>query len=154
MRLSSFTLRRGRGRYRTEPEVEQPRVDRRPSRKAKACQHGRRQRQAGARRRRHTKQECRDKSQTLELHAPRGVMSQCISRVEEERDNASRGNHSRGTIGGKHSKQHCPCMIRSRTRPEEVISEKGNRREPPRPEMRGHSNSRYSMWRRLRSLTA
>ena len=43
------------GRHRTELQAAQPRVDRRPSRKVKACQHRRRRRQPGARRRRHTK---------------------------------------------------------------------------------------------------
>ena len=61
-----------RGRQKTNPQAEQPRVDGRPSRKAKAHQRRLRRRQPRARRRRHTKQERSDKSQTLQLHAPRG----------------------------------------------------------------------------------
>ena len=80
-----------RSRYRTEPQAEQPRADARPSRKVQTCrQHGSGRRQPGARRRRHTKQGCRDRSQTLRLDVPRGVTSQCSSRVEEERDKTRR----------------------------------------------------------------
>ena len=43
-------------------------------------------RQAGAQRRRHTKQERRDKSQTLQLHAPRGSTAGGGCRVNEEWD--------------------------------------------------------------------
>ena len=87
-----------RGRYRTKPQAEQPRVDGRPSRKAEVGQHVCGRRQLGARRRRHTKQECSDTSQTLQLHlhAPRGVMSQCSSRVVQCGDNASHGSYIRG----------------------------------------------------------
>ena len=46
-----------RGRQRTKPGAEQPRMDGRPSRKAKARQHRLRQRQPRARSRWHTKQE-------------------------------------------------------------------------------------------------
>ena len=106
-------------------------------------------RQPGARRRRHTQQECRGKSQTVHLHAPRGLASQCSSRVEEVRDRTSRGSYSRGTIGRKRCKQHRRCMFSARTRPEEVIPEKGAASEPLRPEIQGHSNSRCSMWRHL-----
>ena len=66
------------------------------------------------------------KAATFQLDAQRGVTSQCSSIVEEERDNASSGSYSRGLIGRKRCKQHCPCMIRSKAR-EEVNPEKGNR---------------------------
>ena len=55
----------------------------------------------------------------------RGVSSQCSSRVEEERDKTSCGNHNRGTVGRKRLKQHRHCMIRSGTRPKKVIHEEG-----------------------------
>ena len=90
-----------RGTHRTDPQAEQLRVDGRPSRKVKACQHGRGRRQPRARRRGHTKQECHDKSQAVQLHAPRGGTSQRSSRVEEERDKTSRGSHNGGTIRRK-----------------------------------------------------
>ena len=91
-----------RGRYRTEPQLpRQPRVDGRPSSKARAHHHGRGRMQPGARRRRPTKQERRDKSQTLQLHVPRGVTSHGRSRVEEEQDKTSRGSHNRCTVGRK-----------------------------------------------------
>ena len=45
-----------------------------------------------------TKQERRDKSQTLQLHAQRGGTSQWSSRVEEERDETSRGSNNRGMM--------------------------------------------------------
>ena len=88
------------GRNRTGPRAEQPRADGRPRRKVEVRQRAQRgRRQPGARRGRHAEQDRRDKSQAWQLHVPRGVTSQCSSRVEEEWLNASRGSYSRGTIG-------------------------------------------------------
>ena len=94
------------GRYKTKPHAAHPRVDGRPSRKAEVCERGRGRRRAGAGRRRHAKQECRDKSHALQLHVPRGVMSHGSSRVEEERAKTSRGSHNRDGIGRKRCKRH------------------------------------------------
>ena len=83
-----------------------------------------------------------------------GGTSQCSSRVEEERDKARRGRYNRGMIRRKCCKQHRRCMIRSKTRPNEVIPEKLTTSGPPAPKIPGHSNSRCSMWRHLCSLFA
>ena len=96
-------------------------------RTAKAGQHRLRRRQPRARRRRHTKQERRDQTHALQFHAPRRGTSQGSSRVEEERDEASRGSHNKGTVRGKCCKQHRRCMIRPTTRLQEVIPEECNR---------------------------
>ena len=61
-----------------------------------------------------------------------GGTSQCSSRVEEERDKARRGRYNRGMIRRKCCKQHRRCMIRSKTRPKEVIPEKFNRQRASR----------------------
>ena len=53
------------GRCRTESQADLPREDGRRSRKAEGRQHACGRRQPGARRRKYTKQECRDKGQTL-----------------------------------------------------------------------------------------
>ena len=55
-----------------------------------------------------------------------GGTSQCSSRVEEERDETSRGSHNRGMIRRKCCKPHRRCMIRPKTRLKEVIAEKCN----------------------------
>ena len=47
----------------------------------------------------------------------KGGTSQCCSRVEQERDETSRGSHNRGTIRKKCCKHHRRCMFRFRTRP-------------------------------------
>ena len=44
---------------------------------------------------------CRDKFQTLQLHAPRGHTAQDSGRVEKERDNTSRGSNNGDTTGRK-----------------------------------------------------
>ena len=58
----------------------------------------------------------------------KGGTPQGSSRVEEERYETSRGRHNRGTIRRKCCKQHRRCMIRSKTRLEEVIPEECNRK--------------------------
>ena len=45
-----------------------------------------------------------------------GGTSQCSSKVEEERDEKSRGSHIRGMIRRNRCKQHRRCMIRPKTR--------------------------------------
>ena len=67
--------------------------------------------------------------------------SQCSSRVEEERDEALRSCHSRGSVRRKCYKQHRRCMIRSKTCPKEVIPEKFNRQLAPAPKIPVHSIS-------------
>ena len=89
------------GKTRTGPQKEQPRTDGGPRRQAKAYQHRRSRGLVGARRRRHTKQECCNKIQTLQLHVPRGYTAQGSGRVEQERDNTSRGNNNGVTTGRK-----------------------------------------------------
>ena len=76
-------------------------MDGRPGMQAKACQHRRGRGLAGAHRRRHTKQERCDKIQTLRFHVPRGPTAQGSCRVEQERDNTSRGSNNGGTTGRK-----------------------------------------------------
>ena len=110
-----------RGKFRPGPQAELPHMHRGPGRQAKACQHRRRRRLAGAHRRRHTKQERCDKVQTLQLHVPRGYMAQGSCRVKQERDNESRGSNNGDTTGRKHRLR----VVRPRTHPEEVIPEKG-----------------------------
>ena len=73
-----------------------------PGRQAKVCQHRRGRGLAGAHRRRHTKQERRDKVQALQLHVPRGHTAQGSCRVEQERDNTSRGSNNGDMTGRKH----------------------------------------------------
>ena len=69
----------------------------------------------------------------MQLHAPRGGEApQCGSRVEEERDETSRGSQNRGMIRRKRCKRHRRCIIRSKTRPKEVIPEKLNRQRASR----------------------
>ena len=63
----------------------------RRTRQAKACQHRRGRGLAGAHCRRRTQQERCNKIQTLKLHVPRGHTAQGSCRVEQERDNTSRG---------------------------------------------------------------
>ena len=52
--------------------------------------------------RRHIKQERCDKIQALQLHVPRGHTAQGSCRVEQERDNTSRGSNNGNTAGRKH----------------------------------------------------
>ena len=47
-------------------------------------------------------------------------MSQCSTRVEEERDKTNRGSHNRDTHGRERCMQRRLCMIRSTTRPEVI----------------------------------
>ena len=56
---------------------------------------------AGAHRSQHTKQERCDKTQTLQLHVPRGHTAQGSCRVEQERDNTGRGSNNGDTTGRK-----------------------------------------------------
>ena len=99
-------------------------MDEGPGRQAKACQNRRGRGLAGAHRRRHTKQECCDKIQTLQLHVPRGHTAQGSCRVEQERENTRRGSNNWNTAGRKRRQQHRLRVVRPRTHPEEVIPEK------------------------------
>ena len=95
-----------------------------PGRQAKACQLRRGQGLTGAHRRQHAKQECCDKILTLQLHVSRGHTAQGSCRVEEERDNTSRGSNNGNMPGQKRRQQHHLRVVRPRTHPEEVIPEK------------------------------
>ena len=114
------------GKIRTGPQAEKPRPEGGPGRQAKACQHRRRRRQAGSHRRRNTKQERWDTIQTLQLDVPRGYTAQGSCRVEQERDNRSRGSNNGDTTGRKRRQQHRLRVVRPRTHSKEVIPEKGN----------------------------
>ena len=113
------------GKIRTGPQAEKPRPEGGPGRQAKACQHRRRRRQAGSHRRRNTKQERWDTIQTLQLDVPRGYTAQGSCRVEQERDNRSRGSNNGDTTGRKRRQQHRLRVVRPRTHSKEVIPEKG-----------------------------
>ena len=60
-----------------------------------------------------------------QLHVPRGHTAQGSCRVEQERDNTSRGSNNGDTTGRKRRQQHRLRVVRPRARPEEVIPEKG-----------------------------
>ena len=90
-----------RGKIGPGPLAEQPRMDGGPGRQAKVCQHRRGRGLAGAHRRRRTKQDRRDKIETLQLDVPRGHTAQGSCRVEQERDNTSRGSNNGHTTGQK-----------------------------------------------------
>ena len=122
-RISRRQVRRGKTKH--SSEAEQPRTDGGPGRQGKACQHRRGRGLAGARRSRHPKKERCDKIQTPQLHVPRGHTAQGSCRVEQERDNTSRGSNNGDTTGRKRRQQHRLRVIRPRAHPEEVIPEKG-----------------------------
>ena len=67
----------------------------------KACQHRRVRGPAGAHRSRHPKKERCNKIQTLKLQLPRGHTAQGSCRVEQERDNKSRGSNNGDMTGRK-----------------------------------------------------
>ena len=100
------------------------------------------------------KQECRDKSQTLQPLAPRGMTAQGSSRDEEDLDKTCRGSHKGDTIGRKRREERRLSMIGSRTRPEGVMPGRIIAIELPRPGTPGHSKSQCSMWRHLCHLVA
>ena len=114
-----------RGKIEHSSKAEQPRTDGGPGRQGKACQHRRGRGLAGAHRSRHPKKERRNKIQTPQLHVPRGHTAQGSCRVEQERDNTSRGSNNGDTTGRKRRQQHRLRVVRPRAHPEEVIPEKG-----------------------------
>ena len=83
---------------RTRAKQDQAQASAPIARKVKACQHRHRWRQAGARRGRHTKQECRATRARHCNFCAKGGTSQCSSRVEEERDKQSRGSPNGVTV--------------------------------------------------------
>ena len=114
------------GKIEHSSEAEQPRMDGGSGRQGKACQHRRSRGLAGAHRSRHpTKERC-NKIQTPQLHVPRGHTAQGSCRVEQERDNTSRGSNNGDTTGRKRRQQHRLRVVRPRAHPEEVTPEKGN----------------------------
>ena len=84
--------------------IEQPRTDGGPARQANACQHRRGWGLAGPHRGRQTKQKFCHKIQRLQLHVPRGCTAQYSGRVEQERENTSRGSNN-----GEWSSCHAQC---------------------------------------------
>ena len=142
------------GQIEHSSEAEQPRTDGGPGRQAKVCQHRRGGGLACAHRRRHTKEERCDKIETLQLHVPRGHAAQGSCRVEQERDNTSRGSNNGDTTGRKRRQQHRLRVVRPRAHPEEVTPEKGKCNRAVQARIHWHSNSRCSMWRHLCSLAA
>ena len=58
---------------------------------------------------------------------PRGHTAQGSCRVDQERDNTSRGSNNGDTTGRKRRQQHRLRVVRPRAHPEEVIPEKGKR---------------------------
>ena len=134
-----------------------------PGRQVKVCQHRRGEGPAGAHRRRHTKQEHCDKIQTLQVHVPMGHTAQSSCRVEQERDNTSRGSNNGNTAGRKRRRQHRLRVVRPRKHAEEVIPEKGKcyRAVQARDTLafkqqmlNVNVNVNNSMWRHLCSLAA
>ena len=67
----------------------------------------------------------RNKIQTPQLHVPRGHTAQGSCRVEQERDNTSRGSNNGDMPGRKRRQQHRLRVVRPRAHPEVVIHEKG-----------------------------
>ena len=92
-----------RGKIEDSSEAEQPRTDGGPGRQGKARQHRRVRglQLAGAHRSQHPKKERCDKIQTPQLHVPRGHTAQGRCRVEQERNNTSRGSDNGDTTGRK-----------------------------------------------------
>ena len=142
-----------RGKIEHISSAEQPRTDGGSGRQGKACQHRRGRGLAGAHRSRHPKKERCNKIQTPQLHVPRGHAAQGSCRVEQERDNTSRGSNNGNTTDRKRRQQH-----RLWSDPEHTRKRSSRRRasatELSRPGIHRHSNSRCSMWRHLCSLAA
>ena len=91
-----------RGKIEHSSEAEQPRTDGGPGRQAGL--HRRGWGLAGAHRSRHPKKARCNKIQTPQLHVPRGHTAQGSCRVEQERDNTSRGNNN-GDVAGRKRRQ-------------------------------------------------
>ena len=113
-----------RGKTTTGLHSEQPRLDGGSGRKANARQHRGGRGLAGVHTRRHTHQERRSKTQTLQRNMARGAGHKDGRWVKEKRDKASRGSHDGHTSMWKCSDQHRlgrsrPCARAGDVNPEE-----------------------------------
>ena len=124
------------GQIEHSSEAEQPRTDGGPGRQAKVCQHRRGGGLACAHRRRHTKEERCDKIETLQLHVPRGHAAQGSCRVEQERDNTSRGSNNGDTTGRKRRRKNHLRVVRPR-----ALRISRTDRQGPAPPMKADSTT-------------